>query len=227
MKVHANAKLGPKGRLVMVERVVGRGWSLAEAAAAAGVSDRTCRKWVDRYLAGGEAGLLDRPSAPKCVHNRTDERRIEVIACLRRLRLTGAEIAEVLRMPGTTVSGILTSIGMGKLGRLGLEPAQSYERGRPGELVHIDVKKLGRIPEGRAGHRVHGDRRLQRSPRKRDAAGRDRKLVGWEYVTSASTTRRGWPTSRCLPTRRQRPRSRSSAAPSASSAGTASESKRS
>ena len=182
MKLHRNAALSLKKRELLCRRVVEEGWSLAKAAAAAEVSERRAGEWVRRFKAEGEAGLLDRSSAPKHVHNRTDERRIQVIAALRRLRMTGAEIAEVLRMPCTTVSGILTRIGMGRLGRLGLEPAQRYERGRPGELVHVDVKKLGRIPEGRAGHRVHGNRGLQRSARKRDAAGRDRRLVGWEYV---------------------------------------------
>ena len=96
MEVHANAKLGPKGRLVMVERVVGLGWSLAQAAAAAGVSDRTCRKWVERYLAEGELGLIDRSSAPRRVANRTPEATVEAIAALRRLRFTGEQIAELL-----------------------------------------------------------------------------------------------------------------------------------
>jgi transposase len=142
MKVHANAALGPKGRLTMVLRVLERGWSVAEAAAAAGVSGRTCSKWVARYRGEGEAGLVDRSSAPKAVANRTDERVIAVIAALRRIRFTGPEIAELLGRPLSTVSGILARIGMGKLGRLGLEPAQRYERQRPGELVHVDVKKL-------------------------------------------------------------------------------------
>jgi DNA-binding transcriptional ArsR family regulator len=87
------------------------------------------------------------------VANRTAEQRIEAIAALRRLRMTGAEIAECLGMALSTVSGILTRIGMGKLGRLGLEPAQRYERQWPGELIHIDVKKLGRI-HGGAGKRI-------------------------------------------------------------------------
>ena len=84
-----------------------------------------------------------------------------MIAALRRLRFTGPEIAELLHRPLSTVSGILTRIGMGKLGRLGLEPAGRYERGRPGELIHIDVKKLGRIGENGPGHRVHGFAPLQ------------------------------------------------------------------
>ena len=126
----------------------------SEAAEAAEVSDRTCRKWVRRYEVEGDAGLLDHSSAPRTVHNRTDELAVAAIAALRRLRFTGAEIAEVLDRALSTVSGILTRIGMG---RLGLEPETRYERQRPGELIHIDVKKLGRIlqPE----HRITGDRR--------------------------------------------------------------------
>jgi transposase InsO family protein len=181
MKVHANAPLGPKGRLTMVRRVVEQGWSLTEAAAAAGVSDRTCRKWRDRYVAYGGDGLQDRSSAPTRIANRTEERRIAVIAALRRLRMTGAEIAECLDMALSTVSGILTRIGMGKLGRLGLEPAVRYERARPGELLHIDVKKLGRI-HGGAGKRVTGIRRNPGKYRKDPIAGFDRQIIGWEYV---------------------------------------------
>jgi transposase InsO family protein len=134
-----------------------------------------------RWRAEGVEGLLDRSSAPMAVANRTDERRIEVIAALRRLRMTGAEIAECLGMALSTVSGILTRIGMGRLGRLGLEPAVRYERARPGELVHIDVKKLGKIKDG-AGHRVHGNRRFQRPATKTNAAGQRERQTGWEYV---------------------------------------------
>jgi DNA-binding transcriptional ArsR family regulator len=106
----------------------------------------------------------DRSSAPTRVANRTDERRVEAIAALRRVRLTGAEIVEVLGMALSTVSGILTAIGLGKLGRLGLEPAVRYERERPGELIHIDVKKLGLRPspqrrEGDHRNRVPSSRR--------------------------------------------------------------------
>jgi transposase InsO family protein len=115
------------------------------------------------------------------VHNRTPEDRVQVIAALRRLRMTGAEIAEVLGMPQTTVSGILTRIGMGRLGRLGLEPAERYERKRPGELLHVDVKKLGRI-QGGAGKRVRDGLRKHYNPTLTDGAGVRRKTVGWEYV---------------------------------------------
>src|SRR3954465_4696079 len=154
MKLHANAALSLNQRRRLVGRVVDEGWSLTKAAEAAEVSDRTAAKWVARSRAEGEAGLLDHSSAPAVVANRTDERRVEAIAALRRLRFTGAEIAELLGMALSTVSGILATIGMGKLGRLGLEPAQRYQRARPGELIHIDVKKLGRI--ARPGHRVRG-----------------------------------------------------------------------
>ena len=179
MKVHANAPLGPKGRLVMVSRVVDGGWSLAQAAAAAGVSERTCRKWVARFLGEGEAGLLDRSSAPHVVANRTPERLVEAIAALRRLRFTGEQIADTFGLALSTVSGILTRIGMGKLGRLGMEPERRYEHERPGELVHIDIKKLGRIERG-AGHRVTGRKHYTRTFTDRD--GKRRRTAGWEYV---------------------------------------------
>jgi transposase InsO family protein len=180
MQLHANAALSLNQRRRLVCRVLEQGWSLTKAAEAAEVSDRTAAKWVARYRAEGETGLLDRSSAPTVVANRTDERRIEAIAALRRLRFTGPELAELLEMPISTVSGILTRIGMGKLGRLGLQPAQRYERARPGELIHIDVKKLGRI-QGGAGKRVTGITRNP-SPRRRDAEGVDRQIVGWERV---------------------------------------------
>jgi transposase InsO family protein len=103
------------------------------------------------------------------------------IVALRRLRMTGAQIAEVFAMPLSTVSAVLRRQGLGALGRLGLEPAVRYERSRPGELVHIDVKKLGRI-EGGAGKRIHGTRKGKGQPRRRDRDGHDRGTIGWEYV---------------------------------------------
>jgi hypothetical protein len=163
----------------MVRRVVEEGWSIKAAAAAAETSPRTCGKWVSRYRACSESGLLDRSSAPERVANRTDERRIETIAALRRLRFTGPEIAELLGMAGSTVSGILTRIGLGRLGRLGLEAPERYQRERPGELIHVDVKKLGRI-QGGAGHRVTGRRHYNTRPT--DRLGARRCTVGWDYV---------------------------------------------
>jgi transposase InsO family protein len=179
MKLHANAALSLNGRRVMVRRVVLEQWTLTQAAAAAEVSVRCARKWVGRYLSEGELGLLDRSSAPHHQPLRTDERRVQAIAALRRLRFTGPEVAEILAMAPSTVSGILTRIGLGRLGRLGLEPAERYERERPGELIHIDVKKLGRI-EGGAGHRVTGTRRYNPTTTKR--GGIRRGLVRWEFV---------------------------------------------
>jgi transposase InsO family protein len=180
MKLHANAALSLRQRERMVLRVVEQGWSLTKAAAAAEVSERTCSKWVARYRADGQLGLLDRSSAPAVVANRTEEQTVQAIAALRRLRFSGPEIAELLDRPLSTVSGILTRIGMGKLGRLGLEPAERYERAVAGELIHVDVKKLGRI-HGGAGKRITG---IKRNPGRyrRDAHVRERKIVGWDYV---------------------------------------------
>lgn len=182
MKIHANAPLGPKGRATMVKRVLEEGIALTEAAEAAGVSARTARKWVQRFQLEGEPGLLDRSSAPKHVHNATAPERVEAIAALRRLRLTGPEIAETLEMATSTVSAVLKRIGLGKLSRLDPpEPIRRYERSRPGELIHIDVKKLGRIGPHGAGHRVTG-RKARRHITKLDAAGVRRRQVGWECV---------------------------------------------
>jgi transposase InsO family protein len=182
MKLHANAPLGPKGRAVMVRRVVEDGVSLTEAAEAAGVSERTVGKWVRRWRAEGDSGLLDRSSAPDLVHNATPEDRVQAIAALRRLRLTGPEIAEVLEMATSTVSAVLKRIGLGKLSRLQPpEPPRRYEKQRPGELIHIDVKRLGRI-EGGAGHRVIGRRGARRSGTRTDRDGVRRNRVGYECV---------------------------------------------
>jgi transposase len=163
MRLHANAALTLSQRRRMVRLVVEQGWSPARAAAEFKTSPKTCSKWVARYREASEAGLLDRCSACERVANRTDERRTKAIAALRRLRFTGPEIAELLDMPVSTVSGILTRIGMGRLGRLGLEPAQRYERARPGELVHIDVKKRGQ-PDLRRARRGRDRGVLDRLP---------------------------------------------------------------
>jgi transposase len=143
MKLHRNAALSWNGRRLLAGRVLEQGWTLTAAAEAAGVSVRCARKWVDRYREGGEAGLFDRSSAPHQVANRTPVERVALIVSLRRLRMTAAEIAELLTMPLSTVSAVLKRAGVGRLGRIGLEPAVRYERSQPGELVHIDVKKLG------------------------------------------------------------------------------------
>lgn len=180
MMLHGNAALSWQGRRCLARRVVEQGWTVTAAAEAAAVSVRCARKWVGRYRLEGERGLHDRSSAPRQVGNRTSPERIEAILTLRRLRFTAAEIAETLGMALSTVSGILTRSGMGRLGRLGLQPAVRYERSKPGELVHVDVKKLGRI-EGGAGWRVR-DRKQHYNRTYTDAAGHRRNTVGWEYV---------------------------------------------
>jgi len=139
----------------MALRVVDQGWSLTEAAEAAEVSGRTASKWVARFRAQGPTGLLDRSSAPHRVANRTDQRTTEAITALRRLRMSAPEI-------------------------LGLEPAQRYERARPGELIHIDVKKLGRI-QGGAGKRITGGH-SHYNRTFTDREGKRRNTVGWECV---------------------------------------------
>ena len=180
MDLHGNAALSWSGRRQLARRVVDQGWTLRAAAEAAGVSVRCARRWVGRYREG-DSDLFDRSSAPRRVANRTDPERITMIAKLRRLRMTAAEIAETLSMPLSTVSGILTRIGMGRLGRLGLEPAVRYERSRPGELVHVDVKKLGRIVGG-VGKRWRNNGYQHYTGSYTDAAGRVHAKAGWEYV---------------------------------------------
>jgi transposase InsO family protein len=178
MRLHGNAELSLNKRRRLATRVQADGWTLTRAAGAAEVSVRTARKWVRRYRAEGEPGLLDRSSRPYSSPNATPEQRVQLIAALRRsTRMTGAEIAETLAMPITTVQGILTRIGLGKLSRLDQERVVRYERSRPGELVHIDVKKLGRI-EGGAGHRATG--RKHYNPTRGTQTVR-RRTVGWEF----------------------------------------------
>jgi transposase InsO family protein len=181
MKLHANAALTLRQRRRMVCLVVEEGWSIVAAAAEHRTSERTCGKWVSRYRAWGESGLRDRSSAPRRQARQTAAERVECIAALRRLRFTGPELAELLEMPLSTVSGILKRLGMGKLGRLGEQAPLRYERARPGELIHIDVKKLGRITGG-AGKRITGGQ--GRNPRRQrtDAAGVRRNTRGWEAV---------------------------------------------
>ena len=168
MRLHRNARTCPNSRRLLVCRVLDEGWSLAEAAAAAGVSERTAWKWVARFRAEGEAGLFDRSSAPKRIPHRTPSERVESIRVLRKLRMTAAEIAEALGMALSTVSLWLKRIGLGKRSRLEPpEPPNRYERRQPGELVHVDVKKLGRFKV--AGKRVVGDRHSSRG-------------YGWDFV---------------------------------------------
>jgi transposase InsO family protein len=179
MRCHANARLSPIGRRLLVDRIETDGWTVGDAAQSAGITERTARKWLARWRAEGAAGLLDRSSAPNVVANKTEEQVVELIASLRRLRFSAPQIAELLDRPLSTVCAVLKRLGMGRLGRLGLAPAERYERERPGELIHIDVKKLGRIVDG-AGHRATGRRHY--TPRLTDRAGTRRGTAGWECV---------------------------------------------
>jgi transposase InsO family protein len=170
MRLHGNARTCLHSRLLIVERVLEQRWTVSAAAEAAGVSERTAAKWLARYRAEGRAGLVDRSSRPRRIPGRTSAERVRVIELLRRLRMTAAEIAEVLKMPLSTVSAILKRIGLGKRSRLEpFEPPNRYECSRPGELLHIDVKQLARFD--RPGHRVLG-----RGP------GRSETAAGYEYV---------------------------------------------
>lgn len=182
MKLHANARTCPKSRRLICRRVEEEGWSLASAAEAAGVSERTAAKWLARWRAEGEAGLLDRSSAPKVRPTQLESGEVASIEALRRLRMTGAEISESLQIALSTVSRWLRRIGLGKLSRLDpIEPPNRYERKRPGELIHVDVKKLGRISSKGAGHRVMGRGAGGSRVTKRDR-GPSLGATGWEFV---------------------------------------------
>jgi transposase InsO family protein len=177
MKLHGNARTCPRSRRLLVRRVREEGWSVMAAAEAAGISERTAYRWLRRFRDEGELGLLDRSSAPRRIPHRTPPGRVAAIAALRRLRMTAAEIAESLSMPLSTVSAWLRRIGLGKRSRLvPPEPPNRYELARPGQLVHVDVKKLGRINRRGAGHRVTGKRnQVKVGPKRRGA-------TGWEFV---------------------------------------------
>jgi transposase InsO family protein len=176
MNLHANARTCPNSRELLARRVIEEGWSNARAGKAAGISERTVAKWVARYRRGEP--MSDRSSAPKRVPARTPKQTIDAIETLRRLRMTAAEIAEVLGLALSTISRWLRRIGLGKRSRLEPpEPPNRYERARPGELIHVDVKKLGRISSRGAGHRVTASRRSQfKVGPKRVGA------TGWEFV---------------------------------------------
>ncbi len=181
MEVHARAPLSPIGRRRVVDRVVVSGWSVA-AAEAAGVSERTVYRWLARWRREGQSGLVDRRCAPGRIPHKTAPGRVTAICALRALRMTAAEIAECLAMPLSTVSAVLLREGLGKRSRLApLEPPNRYERRAPGELIHIDIKKLGRIVV--PGHAVTGNRR-QRAGRTRigQPDGRLLGTAGWEFV---------------------------------------------
>ena len=195
MRLHQNAKTCPASRRLMCERV-NSGWSVKAAAEAAGLTERRASEWLRRWRAG-DRELEDRSSVAESIPGRTPPEVEEAILALRELRFSGTRIAESLRMPERTVRAVLARHGASKLPPVDAhEPKQRYERPAPEELIHIDVKKLGKI--GRPGHRVNGDRS---TPAAAGSAGSSR--------TSASTTAPAWPTSKCSPTNAPTPSSAS------------------
>ena len=170
MNIHKNARLTPRGRERIV-RQVESGQTPQAVAEAAGVCPRTVRKWVDRYRREGSAGLRDRSSRPHRLRRPTPQAVVETIERLRRQRWTGKQIAAEVGVSPATVSRVLRRLGLNKLSALEQEPVRRYEREHPGELIHLDIKKLGRI--GSVGHRITG-----RYP----GAINRHHGIGWEFV---------------------------------------------
>jgi transposase InsO family protein len=181
MKLHGNARTCPNSRRLLVDRVLEHGWSVAAAAEAAGVTERTVYRWLRRWHEEGEPGLVDRSCRPRRCPRQLPPPTVEAMCSLRRLRMTGAQIAEVLGLALSTVSLWLKRIGLGKRSRLEPpEPPNRYERSHPGELVHVDIKQLGRISERGAGHRVVGHRKSQLE--RRFGPGKRHGVTRFEYV---------------------------------------------
>ena len=171
MDIHKNAPLTPLGRAELVRRVLEEGQTRTAVAAALGVCCKTVRKWVERFQAEGPEGLRDRSSRPHRLRRPTPEPIVKRIEALRRERWTGQQIAAEVAVSPATVSRVLRRLGLNKLKTLEpAEPVRRYERDRPGEIIHIDIKKLGKF--SRTGHRITGNRTGQSSTRG----------IGWEYV---------------------------------------------
>ena len=169
MNIHKNARLTPLGRERLVKSVVS-GQTPEAAARAAGVCPRTVRKWVARYRSEGLAGLTDRSSRPHRLYSPTPAAMVARIEVLRRQRWTGKQIAAEVGVSPATVSRVLRRLGLNRIAALEpAEPVRRYEREHPGELIHIDIKKLGRFE--RVGHRITGDRQQGES-----------RGAGWEFV---------------------------------------------
>ncbi|WP_062093536.1 IS481 family transposase, partial [Caulobacter sp. CCH5-E12] len=170
MNIHQNARLTPLGRAAMISRIEVEGWSVARAAEAFGISRQTVGKWLQRHRRGGERRLHDRSSAPRRCPRRTSAEIVDQVQTLRRQRMTGPAIARNLSLARSTVGLILRRLGLGKLSALEPRPPiVRYERAAPGEMIHLDIKKLGRFTV--EGHRVTGDRRAGRS-----------KKAGWDFL---------------------------------------------
>jgi transposase InsO family protein len=169
MNIHQNARSCAASRALLVHRVRFEHRTVGAAAEAAGISERTAYKWLARYRVLGPEGLCDASSRPHRSPWRTPEVLEKLVVQLRRSRMTGPQISRLLRMPGATVARILKRNGLEKLSRLEpRQPVRRYEKKRPGELIHLDIKKLAKFRK--VGHRIHGDRSI----RSRGA--------GWEYV---------------------------------------------
>src|SRR5213080_2883302 len=171
MNSHKNAPLTPKGREAMVRSVVGGGLSQADAAYQFNTTPKTVAKWVKRFRAEGVDGLRDRSSRPHSLPSQNPPATCATVEILRRQRHTGKQIAAEVGVSAATVSRILRRLGLNRMRDLEpAEPVRRYEREHPGELIHIDIKKLGKFNQ--IGHRITGDRRGQSNERG----------VGWEYV---------------------------------------------
>lgn len=171
MNIHKNARMTVHGRALLIERIIVVGWRVGDAASSAGVSERTAYKWLGRYRTGGAAALNDRKPTPVRSPHRLPADRVAAIERLRRQRMSGPAIARQLGLARSTVGAVLRRLGLGRLAALDPKPpAIRYQRERPGELIHIDTKKLGRI-DG-VGHRITGDRTRQSRNRG----------IGWEHL---------------------------------------------
>jgi transposase InsO family protein len=170
MNIHSSARFTPVGRALLVRRVTQDGWPVGEAAEAAGVSPRTAYKWLSRFEVEGPAGLLDRSSRPRSSPTQLSTEWQRLVVEFRRLRMTGTAIAKKLRIPRSTVARILKRHGLEQLKKLDPPvPVHRYEKTRPGELIHLDIKKLGRVKG--VGHRITGVRTHSKKGKK-----------GWEFV---------------------------------------------
>jgi transposase len=179
MKLHGNARTCPNSRRLLIERVIDESWSVSAAATAAGISERTVYRWLGRFREEGAKGLIDRSSRPLRSPSQLPAAKVHAIRSLRKLRMTAAEIAEVLCLALSTVSLWLRRIGLGKRSRMDPpEPPNRYERRHAGELVHVDIKQLGRISERGAGHRMVGHRKSRVQAR---VDGVKRGLTRFEY----------------------------------------------
>lgn len=171
MNIHSSARTSPAGRALLVRRIQQESWTITEAAEAAGISAKTAHKWLKRFDEDGPSGLLDRSSRPRRSPTQVPKGWQELVIELRRSKMTGAQIAKRLRLPRSTVARILTKAGLGRMKYLEPPtPIVRYEWDRPGDLIHLDVKKLGRFV--RIGHRITGCRVKQSNTRG----------VGWEFV---------------------------------------------